>query len=178
MADWPVLGKKLKSDAKKFKVALPKVSSAEVQEFTKTGKLTVDGIDLVSEDLQVQRGMPAEKAADGKETRSERDVLIILDVKIYSEFQSEGYARELINRVQRLRKAAGLNATDEINVQYDLLKDTIEFEQVLKDNEATLLKLTKRPLTKFSDASESLVLAEEEQQINDTKFKLRLLKLE
>ncbi|CAK7902910.1 hypothetical protein CAAN1_16S02014 [[Candida] anglica] len=178
VADWPVLGKKLKGDAKRVKAALPKVSSEDVQAFAKSGKITVDGIDLIAEDLQVQRGLPADKAASGMETRSERDVLIILDVKLYPELQNEGYARELINRIQRLRKASGLNTTDEVRVQYDLINDTIDFEKVIKDNEAVLLKSTKRALTKFTDVDASSVIADEEQSINDTKFKLRLLKLE
>lgn len=176
VADWPVLGKKLKKDAKIVKAELPKVTSEEVQEFVKTGKLTVAGIQLVSEDLQVLRGLPAEKS-QGKEVRSERDVLIILDVAIYPELQSEGYARELINRIQRLRKSSGLNTTDDVRVQYELTKDTIEFEKVISQNEAMLLKSTKTPVSKFTDEAEEKIIATEEQSINDTVFKLRLLKL-
>ncbi|CAH2354535.1 isoleucine--tRNA ligase, cytoplasmic [[Candida] railenensis] len=177
VADWPVLGKKLKKDAKVVKAALPNVTSNEVQEFVKSGKITVAGIDLVTEDLQVQRGLPADKSA-GKEVRTDRDVLIILDVEIYPELQNEGYARELINRIQRLRKSAGLNTTDDVRVQYELVKDTIEFEKVIEDNGAMLLKTTKRALTKFTEGeSEEKVIVEEVQSINDTAFKLRLLKL-
>lgn len=177
VADWPVLGKKLKKDAKRVKAALPNVSSEDVKEFSKTGKLTVDGIDLVSEDLQVQRGLPDKEVASGHEARSERDVLIILDVNSYPELQSEGLARELINRIQRLRKKAGLNTTDEVEVQYQLIKDTIEFENVLKANEELLLKCTKRPVAPFAVAADEKVIIDEEQLINDTTFNLRLLKL-
>lgn len=177
VADWPVLGKKLKKDAKRVKAALPNVSSEEVKEFAETGKLTVDGIDLVSEDLQVQRGLPEEQISSGHEARAEKDVLIILDVNSYPELQSEGLARELINRIQRLRKKAGLNATDEVNVEYDLVNDTINFESVVNDNSELLVKCTKRPLSTFSSASADSVIITEEQSINDTTFSLRLLKL-
>lgn len=177
VADWPVLGKKLKKDAKRVKAALPNVTSDEVKEFAKTGKLTVDGIDLISEDLQVQRGLPQEEVASGHEARSERDVLIILDVNSYPELQSEGLARELINRIQRLRKKAGLNATDEVNVQYKLATDTISLDSVIKNNEEILIKCTKRPVTSYSETPEEKIIIEEEQSINDTTFNLRLLKL-
>lgn len=175
VADWPVLGKKLKQDSKKVKAALPKVTSDEVKQFAKSGSITVDGIQLVKEDLQVLRGLPQEKAADGQEARSSHDVLIILDIKLYPELQSEGLARELINRIQRLRKKAGLNATDDVQVEYDLVKDTIEFDKMVKDNEDTLNKATKRPIGKYSDSGN--VIVDEEQSINDTVFKLRLLNL-
>lgn len=177
VADWPVLGKKLKKDAKKVKAALPNVSSEEVKAFAESGKITVDGIDLVSEDLQVQRGLPEKEVSSGHEARSEKDVLIILDVNSYPELQSEGLARELINRIQRLRKKAGLNATDEIDVQYRLVKDTIAFEDVVKSNEDLVLKCTKRPVTTFSDVADDKIIIDEEQMINDTVFQLRLLRL-
>jgi isoleucyl-tRNA synthetase len=175
VADWPVLGKKLKGDAKKVKAALPKVSSEEVQEFAKTGKITVDGIELIAEDLQVRRGLPESKSADGQEARSSNDVLIILDTKLYPELQSEGLARELINRIQRLRKKAALNTTDEVQVEYSLVKDTIDFASIVKTESEILLKSTKRPITEYSEADDSKVIIDEEQNINDTIFKLRLL---
>lgn len=174
VADWPVLGKKLKKDAKLVKAALPSVSSAEVQEFAKSGKITVAGIDLITEDLQVQRGLPAEKAAHGQEARSFQDVLIILDVNLHPELQVEGLARELVNRIQRLRKKAGLNTTDDVKVEYKLTNDTINFKSLLVED--VLIKSAKRPVEEFSDAAEGVII-EEEQNINDTVFSLRLLKL-
>lgn len=177
VADWPVLGKKLKKDAKRVKAALPNVSSDEVKAFAQTGKISVDGIDLVSEDLQVQRGLPASDTVSGHESRSEKDVLIILDVNSYPELLSEGLARELINRIQRLRKKAGLNTTDEVGVEYQVVKDTIDFENVLKNNSDLLLKCTKKALQPFSSSSSDAIIIDEEQAINDTTFNLRLLKL-
>lgn len=177
VADWPVLGKKLKKDAKKVKAALPNVSSEDVKKFSETGKLTVDGIDLVSEDLQVQRGLPEKETSSGHEARSDNNVLVILDTNSYADLQSEGLARELVNRIQRLRKKAGLNATDDVNVEYELKKDTISFEDVIKSNGALLQKCSHRPLGAFSAASAESVIINEEQTINDTTFNLRLLKL-
>mmetsp|Transcript_148 Transcript_148/g.192 ORF Transcript_148/g.192 Transcript_148/m.192 type:complete len:96 (-) Transcript_148:103-390(-) len=95
---------------------------------------------------------------------------------MYPELQSEGLARELINRVQRLRKKAGLNTTDDIKVEYKLIKDTINFENVIKDHEDILVKSTKRPLEPFTN-EESKVIIDEEQTINDTTFNLRLLRI-
>jgi isoleucyl-tRNA synthetase len=51
--DWPVLGKKLKKDAGKVKDALNLVSSAQAKEFLETKTITVAGITLGEEDLQV-----------------------------------------------------------------------------------------------------------------------------
>jgi isoleucyl-tRNA synthetase len=52
-ADWPVLGKKLKKDMPNVKRALDLVSSAEVKVFLETKSITVGGVTLGEEDLQV-----------------------------------------------------------------------------------------------------------------------------
>lgn len=178
-ADWPVLGKKLKSDAKKVKAALPHVSSDEVKQFASTGKITVDGIDLVAEDLQVLKGLSESKVSHGQEFRSFQDLLIILDINIHPELESEGLARELLNRIQRLRKKAGLNSTDDVLVKYKLIKDNCSFETVIDQNKDLIIKTTKYPVepAASSDVSADVVIVDEEQQINDTVFNLQLLKL-
>ena len=41
---------------------------------------------------------------------------IALDVTITEELKQEGVARELINRIQNLRKSSGFDVTDKVNV--------------------------------------------------------------
>ena len=62
---------------------------------------------------------------------SEGDLTVALDVTISDQLKSEGVARELINRVQNLRKDSGLEVTDRI-----LLKvDTNDFiKKAIQDN--------------------------------------------
>lgn len=176
VADWPILGKKLRGDAPKVKAGLAELTSEQVQEFSKSGTVEIAGIQLVREDLQVMKGLN-HNDDEGKESRAQGDVLIILDVKLYPELEIEGLGRELINRIQRLRKKAGLVATDDIQVEYKLVKDTIDFSNVLKCNEAMLLASTKRPISEYTEANESSVIVDEEQNINDTLFNLRLLRI-
>jgi isoleucyl-tRNA synthetase len=52
-ADWPVLGKKLKSNMPKVKNALALISSSEVKKFVETKSIVVGGITLNEDDLQV-----------------------------------------------------------------------------------------------------------------------------
>ncbi|KAI5963136.1 ILS1 [Candida pseudojiufengensis] len=177
VADWSVLGKKLMKDAKRVKAALPNVPSEEVKKFSECGKLNVDGIDLISEDLQVLKGLSESMTSEGQEFRSYQDLLIILDTNIHPELESEGFAREILNRIQRLRKKAGLNSTDDIQVKYKLLKDNMNFEKVLNDNKDLILKTTTYPLEPSDETNNKEIIIDEEQQINDTVFNLQLLKL-
>jgi isoleucyl-tRNA synthetase len=107
-ADWPVLGKKLKKDVQKVKKALPGLSSTQVHQFVLEKPMVVDGITLEQGDLVVKRGLKEDDSSKNLETNTDDDVLTILDAELYPELADEGLAREIINRVQRLRKKAGL----------------------------------------------------------------------
>ncbi|KAH3676013.1 hypothetical protein WICMUC_002309 [Wickerhamomyces mucosus] len=176
VADWPILGKKLKKDAKKVKDALPSLTSNDVLSYISNGKIEVAGIELIQGDLTVQRGLPIEKTNDGQEVRTDQDVLIILDIKIYPDLKTEGLARELVNRVQRLRKKGGLEATDDVDIQYQILKDTIEFESIISTHKELLNKSLRVELKPYSNTNQEIV-ADEEQSINDTIFNLRILRI-
>ncbi|CAI4054642.1 hypothetical protein N7582_000122 [Saccharomyces uvarum] len=176
VADWPILGKKLKKDAKKVKDALPSVTSDEVREYLETGKLEVAGINLVKGDLNAIRGLPESAIQSGQETRTDQEVLIILDTNIYSELKTEGLARELVNRIQKLRKKCGLEATDDVLVEYELVNDTIDFEAIVKEHFDMLSKTCRSDIAKY-DGSKTDPIGDEEQSINDTIFKLKVFKL-
>lgn len=188
-ADWPVLGKKLKKDMGKVKKALPSINSDQVKEYVATGKLTVAGIELVEGDLVVRRGVKESDQTKTCEINTDSEVLTILDCKIYPELKSEGLAREIINRVQRLRKKAGLVATDDVKMEYKVLSDPegLGLEEVFVTQAGQLQKALRRPVDKHEvtqvegeipGGQQQGVIAEELQEVQAASFLLRLLKLE
>ena len=48
-----------------------------------------------------------------------------LDTRLTPELQSEGMARELVHRIQNLRKESGLAVTDRVNVVFEGISDTL-----------------------------------------------------
>lgn len=174
-ADWPVLGKKLKKDIVKVKKALPLLSSSQVQDYISNKSIMVEGIELVEGDLTVIRGVDESAAAAGQQVNTDQDVLVILDTTIHEELKLEGITREFINRVQRYRKKLGLQPTDEVQVQYEILKDTVDLEKSLSCNQNLLNKALRRPLEKVSESGD--VIGKEQQEIGETTFLLRLLKI-
>jgi isoleucyl-tRNA synthetase len=58
-------------------------------------------------------------------------VTVALDISMDDALKGEGLARELVNRVQNLRKDAGLEVTDRIALTVDAAP---EVETVMKDN--------------------------------------------
>jgi isoleucyl-tRNA synthetase len=60
---------------------------------------------------------------------------IALDITISSELKQEGIARELVNRIQNIRKDSGFEVTDKIKVQ---LKRNGILEEAILVNEGIL----------------------------------------
>ena len=88
-----------------------------------------------------------------------------MDTKRYPELEQEGIAREVINRVQRLRKKAGLLPTDDIKMYYRLTNDPENvLETVMKTQTAVLVKVLKKPLDDAQNKKDNEELVAEEQQ--------------
>ncbi|KAF9967678.1 isoleucine--tRNA ligase [Mortierella alpina] len=175
-ADFRSLGAKLKKDAVKVKNALPKLTEEQIKDFIKTRKITLEGHDLGEEDLTVVRFF--ESSENTMETNTDKDVLILLDVKRYPELEQEGLAREIINRVQRLRKKAGLEPTDMIHMYYEFTQDMNQaLEQVIQQQEETLVRVLKRSLYPIASKKASdAVIIEEAQEVNGSTFNLTLVR--
>lgn len=187
-ADWPVLGKKLKKNMGIVKKGLPNLTSEEVKSYLATGKITVSGIELEKGDLVVRRDLKEDEDSKKFETHTDDDVLTILDMEIYPGLAAEGLGREIINRVQRLRKKAGLQPTDDVKMEYKVLADpeNTGIAEVFESQRPAFEKALRRPLDKHEvthiegqipDKQEEGIIVEEEQEVQKATFLLRLLKL-
>lgn len=111
----PVLGSKIKA----FGAALAKKNAAEVAaqlEQDNTFTLNLEGEDFQIEkdfvDVQIQ-------AKDGFAVAMENNVFTILDTTITPELENEGLARELISKVQQLRKQHDFMMMDNIKIKIE-----------------------------------------------------------
>lgn len=85
---------------------------------------TVEGVKLEAGDLRVKYTLASagldQNLADKYEADSQNGILVLLNVIADASMKDEGTAREIINRVQKLRKEAKLVPTDQIRVYYRL----------------------------------------------------------
>ena len=178
VADWAVLGKKLRKDLAKVKTALPDVPSDYVKEYVETGKIVVGGIGLVEGDLQVQRYIELPAGHETQyATHTDNDVVVRLDIKAYSELTSEWLVREMINRVQKLRKKGGLQATDDIDVYYKFEDGSGEEIVTAMGRHVEVMQKTVRniPVDEKERKGGDTLIAEE-QEVAEIKFMLSLVK--
>ena len=179
VADWATLGKKLRKDIARVKNALPNVPSDDVRSYVQTGKIVVDGIELVEGDLTVQRYIDLPDPVEGQAqfaTHTDNDVVVRLDIQVHAELQNEWLTRELINRIQKLRKRAGLQATDDVDVFYAFEEGTgAELLEAMREYADTIQKTVRSvPVDVGKRKPTQKVLIEEEQEVADIKFVLSL----
>lgn len=115
----PIFGK----DMKKAAAYLTGMSREEIEAFEKAGKteyegkeITLDSVEIISEDVP------------GWLVLNEGSITIALDEEITEELRIEGLAREMVNRIQNLRKSSGFDVEDKIDIR---LEKTPMTEQIL-----------------------------------------------
>ncbi|MFA6813628.1 MAG: DUF5915 domain-containing protein, partial [Bacteroidaceae bacterium] len=107
----PKFGKQMKSVAN----SVAGLSQAEIARLEKEGRLAIElngaeavidavDVEIISEDIP------------GWLVANEGKLTVALEVTITDELHREGIARELVNRIQNIRKSKGFEITDKINI--------------------------------------------------------------
>ena len=113
--DFKKLGPRYGKIMKKLAAAIQAMSQEEINAFEKAGSWTlqVEGqeavvdrqdVEIISEDIP------------GWLVANEGRLTVALDITVTEELRKEGLARELVNRVQNLRKSSGFDITDKITI--------------------------------------------------------------
>jgi isoleucyl-tRNA synthetase len=104
----------------------------------------------------------------------------LLDTASHPELLDEGLVRDIINRIQRMRKKAGLVPTDDIQMQYTVATnpDDVDVHGVVSSKQAVFMNSLHGTLEQASDAvSKDSLILEEEQDIGNLTLMLRLAKM-
>jgi len=111
--NFKALGPKVGKDMKMVAELISKMSQEELAAFEAAGQYTVSGTDYVIDLSDVE--IMAEDVP-GWQVTSMGNLTVALDVTITEELKQEGLSRELINRIQNLRKELNFEVTDRITV--------------------------------------------------------------
>ncbi len=110
------LGPRFGKDMKFVVAAINQLEQADIATIEKEGKLTITvnekPLELILDDVEI-----TSEDIEGWLVASNGDLTVALDVEIDDNLKNEGIARELINRIQNLRKDSGLEVTDKIDLQ-------------------------------------------------------------
>ncbi|MCW2118296.1 isoleucine--tRNA ligase [Flavobacterium sp. 7A] len=122
----PRFGKDMGLVSKKIQV----LSNDEINQLERSGSFVIEiagnNITLTLEDVEI-----TSQDIEGWLVANSNGITVALDIVISPELRSEGISRELVNRIQNLRKDSGFEVTDKIKVH---LQNNSVLEAAVKEN--------------------------------------------
>lgn len=149
--NFKTLGPRFGKDMGAVSKAVQNFTQEQISEIEKNGEISLDisdkKIKLTLEDVEV-----TSQDIEGWLVANANGVTVALDITITEELKKEGISRELVNRIQNIRKDSGYEVTDKIkvylldnetvkeavlnNLEYiksETLTETLEFKAVLEN---------------------------------------------
>ena len=133
--NFKVLGPKYGKEMKQIAQAVSGLNQEDIQKIEQEGELSIT-LENKSINLQLQDVEISSQDIEGWLVATSGKLTVALDITINEELRKEGIARELINRIQNIRKESGFEVTDKIDIK--VLKDGIVEEAVA--NNLTYIK--------------------------------------
>ncbi|WP_299337594.1 isoleucine--tRNA ligase [uncultured Psychroserpens sp.] len=122
--NFKVLGPRFGQDMKAVAQAVNSFTAEDIKKIEQNGVLDVEvngkNITLEQSDVEI-----TSKDIEGWLVASSGALTVALDVTLTDDLRKEGIARELVNRIQNLRKDSGFELTDRIAVQFKTDKQII-----------------------------------------------------
>ncbi|XP_063707236.1 isoleucine--tRNA ligase, cytoplasmic-like [Culicoides brevitarsis] len=174
--DYRALGSRLKNDLKAVKTSVQNMTDADIQASVKKGFFELAGHKIELEHVKViyQMGDSQQQQKDQRfEANSDSEVLCLMDMQPSQELVDEGLARELINRVQKLKKKGGLFPTDPVVVFFDVKEKTSDVAKVGKSYKEFIETAIKSQFLPYSDdAKTKQVLVEGTEDLKGVQVKI------
>ncbi|MBU2940904.1 isoleucine--tRNA ligase [Lacinutrix sp. C3R15] len=147
--NFKALGPRFGKDMKAIAAQIQKLTAEDIKKIEQNGVLDVV-INEKSITLEISDVEITSQDIEGWLVANEGNLTVALDVTITEELRKEGIARELVNRIQNLRKDSGFEVTDRINVQ--LQKD----DQIVKAIAANIEYIKTETLTEELEIVEQI----------------------
>ncbi|GMT23809.1 hypothetical protein PFISCL1PPCAC_15106 [Pristionchus fissidentatus] len=174
--NFKLLGARLKGDQKKVADYLKnKATEEELEKFLVDGKLTVLGFELTSEEVAVTYASKAGAGCEGFESASNASTIVMLDCNLNEELEKEGLVREVVNRVQRLRKEAKLVSTDEAEVYIEFPAKEGKIRVLVESEKTRLEAATGTPIHMGALPQGKKASLSSETDVKEEKIKLHLV---
>ena len=111
--NFSLLGKRLGKSMRDYQKKISAMTFDEIASFQQSGEVRIEEELFTLEEIEI-----FQKPKEGTATISNSFIAIELDCELTSELIRGGYAREVVNRIQRARKEQGFKVSDRIEVVY------------------------------------------------------------
>ena len=145
--NFKALGPRFGKDMKLVAKSIQEFSQEDIAEIEKTGLKEVQvsdkNITLHLDDVEI-----SSQDIEGWLVANSGTLTVALDVTITPELRKEGIARELVNRIQNMRKDSGFNVTDKIEISFEdhsAIKNAVEANELYLKNETLTETINFKP---------------------------------
>jgi isoleucyl-tRNA synthetase len=145
--NFKTLGPRFGKDIGLISKSINDFSQEQINQLEREGSIPLviagNSINLSLEDVEI-----SSQDIEGWLVANSNGITVALDITISEELKEEGIARELVNRIQNIRKDSGFEVTDKIKVH---LQKNSELEKAVKANEAYIKSETLTQTMVFED---------------------------
>lgn len=145
--NFKTLGPRFGKDMGLISKEIQNFSQEQITELESKGLLTLvisgKSIILTSEDVEI-----SSQDIPGWLVANDKGITVALDITINEELRNEGIARELVNRIQNIRKDSGFEVTDKIKIT---LQPNSVLEKAVKENESYIKSETLTDILSFEE---------------------------
>jgi isoleucyl-tRNA synthetase len=166
--DFAILGKRLGKAFPAVNKGIAKLSQDDILRYDSGETLVIEGVEIAPGEMKIAHDFKAPEGADNEnlESSGEGELLVIADFSADAALLAAGTAREAVNRVQKLRKSAGLSIGDVIEVYLDVQGDdgaATSFWAAIESADAYILEAVGVPLKPSSELPSGAVVAGREE---------------
>ena len=154
--NFKVLGPRFGKEMKAISMAINNFGQDEISEIEKEGEITVV-INEKSITLGLAEVEISSQDIEGWLVANSGNLTVALDVTISEALKKEGIARELVNRIQNIRKDSGFDVTDRVNIK--LQKEERLIEAVKQNIEYIKLETLTETLEFVEEVSNGIEIA-------------------
>lgn len=179
--DHKTLGARLKGAFKTVMQAIKELTDEEIQKFLSSGKMELLGHNIEQSDIRIMFGFSGDSGEGSQkyEAHAENDLIVLLNTSADESMQDEGIAREVINRVQKLRKKAHLVPSDPVTVYYSIEPEDSPLQRITVSHNQFIentLKVPLIPLKEMPPNARSSLVIEETQQLKGSLLNLVVIR--
>ncbi|XP_055858275.1 isoleucine--tRNA ligase, cytoplasmic [Episyrphus balteatus] len=160
--DHKSLGQRLKGDFKAVMAAIKQLSNDEIEKHLANGRFQILNHEIELSEVRIIFCI-ASQIGTNFEAHSDNDVLVLLDMTPNDELMEEGLTREIINRIQKLKKKSQLIPTDQVLIFYKFSQTDHQIAKIAAkytDSIQTTVKSKFLPFNSSETANRQVIASE------------------
>ena len=166
----PVLGKQYGKLIPKIKQAISEKNQMDLANTVKNGGVEYIEVEDTQIELNADNLLITMQGKEGFAFSGEGEIGVVLDTHITQELKEEGYVREILSKVQNMRKEKEFEVLDRITLY---IADNKELERIIKENEESIKKDTLAVEVKYNEENKEY----QEIKVNDETLKIDVEKI-